>query len=187
MWHWVYAATFAALVGWAAVRLAALPSELGQTPKGLGFATGGGARCSRDAWRTNHTCTLQCQRQAQLPAAAHWAGVLCQSCGSWWGGGDALFDALDVLQGGSRDWGSVLDAGTGQLSLPFVSQRASGGCVAVTASQPMLNSLRHVGGCELLLGLWSDPHLLAGRTFDVILADYLVGGTKVAATPARAG
>jgi hypothetical protein len=160
--------------------LGASPLELGQTQ---GFATGGGARCTRDAWRTNHTCTLQCQRQAQLPIAAHWTGVLCQSCGSWWGGGDALFDALDVLEGGSQDWGSVLDAGSGQLSLPFVSQRASGGCVAVTASQPMLDALRPVGGCELVLGLWSDPQLLAGRTFDVVLADYLVGGTCMDTTP----
>jgi hypothetical protein len=114
-------------------------------------------------------------------------GIACHHCGSWWRGGDTLFDALDTfgpestlsgpestlsgpestLQGPGKSWGRVLDAGTGSLSLPLVANRSAGNCTAVTASQAMLNSLASQNEgpltCQLVVGLWSDETFLEGE------------------------
>jgi hypothetical protein len=91
---------------------------------------------------------------------------------------DALFAHLEALQRG-RPWGSVLDAGTGAHSLKWIAALPTERWTAVTASEDMRrNTLAAVSPRaqdRVVVGDWTDPALLAGETFDVVLADYLLG------------
>lgn len=83
-----------------------------------------------------------------------------------------------------RPWGSVLDAGTGETSLSWVSGLNSRRWVAVTGSATMAErSAQAVQGRirtedRLIVGNWLDPELLAGERFDTVLADYLLGAIE---------
>lgn len=77
------------------------------------------------------------------------------------------------------EWGRVLDAGTGQSSLEWVSSLDCEAWTAVTAEPARAEGLRRRlvvrPQDRLLVGCWTDPTLLAGERFDVVVADYLFG------------
>lgn len=93
---------------------------------------------------------------------------------------DALFAHVATLQG-SRPWGRILDAGTGSHSLQWIAGLPSESWTAVTGepgrAQSLSNELaaRRRQGDRILAGNWTDPLLLHGERFDVVIADYLLG------------
>jgi hypothetical protein len=93
---------------------------------------------------------------------------------------DALFKHIEFLQDG-KPWGRFLDAGTGNASLRWVTGLNTMSWTAITADpQRALRienefSDRRREGDRVLSGNWSDPLLLEGEAFDVVLADYLIG------------
>lgn len=93
---------------------------------------------------------------------------------------DRLFAGLERAHG-PRPWGRVLDAGTGAHSLRWLLGREPDQVLGVTASEGMASQLRQELGAalrpvdRLLVGNWTDPTLLHGERFDVVLADYLLG------------
>ena len=134
------------------------------------------------------SCVLRAHvRAMSVTAAAH--GVEKSKPPS----GDVLFDSIAKVEALSHEgkstepWGRVLDAGTGRQSLTWMLtlpnlRRWS----AITADESMATTMRNevLGPCEdraavdrgeLVIGNWDDPELLRGETFDVILADYLIG------------
>ena len=92
----------------------------------------------------------------------------------------SLYERIHELHG-SMPWGSVLDAGTGPGSMRWLLSLATERWTAVTGSPRMAEVVRkQVGeqmrsGDRLIVGNWLEPELLAGETFDVVLADYLLG------------
>lgn len=76
-------------------------------------------------------------------------------------------------------WGNVLDAGTGEQSLQWLLSLNSESATAITASrnyyEELNNAFQLTDNQELVIGNWMDHSLLTGRTYDVILADYLLG------------
>jgi hypothetical protein len=94
--------------------------------------------------------------------------------------GDVLFEHLESLHMG-RAWSSVLDAGTGRHSLTWVRSLPTQRWTAVTADPDMEHTVREMcgsamrSGDRIVRGDWTDPSLLAGERFDVVLADYLLG------------
>ena len=54
---------------------------------------------------------------------------------------DRLFTSVERLQG-TTPWGRVLDAGTGEHSLRWLSERPTEALAAVTASEGMARGLR---------------------------------------------
>ncbi len=93
---------------------------------------------------------------------------------------DALFSYVEMLQG-TEPWGNVLDAGTGRHSLGWLLRLPTARLTAVTAEPWEARALeRDFSGRlrtqdRLVLGTWSDPALLRGEVFDVVVADYLLG------------
>lgn len=92
---------------------------------------------------------------------------------------DALFGHVERLHG-DRPWGRMLDAGTGSHSLTWMAGLVPASWTAVTADEVMRSRLlREVrarpGRDEVLVGNWTDPTLLQGQVFDVVIADYLLG------------
>ena len=94
--------------------------------------------------------------------------------------GDVLFTHIERLQGGTP-WGTVLDAGTGHDSLRWISTLETERWTAITANDPRARRLSKKF-CKssrpddrVIAGNWTDPSLLHGEVFDVVLADYLVG------------
>jgi hypothetical protein len=92
----------------------------------------------------------------------------------------SLYDRMSELQG-SQPWGSVLDAGTGKASMRWLLSLRTERWTAVTGSPRMAEATRmEIGdrqrsGDRLLVGNWMDPELLAGETYDTVVADYLLG------------
>ncbi len=87
---------------------------------------------------------------------------------------DALFAWFEKLHGPT--WGSVLDSGTGDHSLAWLHSLAPRELTAVTVENWRLPSLSTLApGVRVVLGQWTDPALLAGEKFDVVLADYVLG------------
>lgn len=82
---------------------------------------------------------------------------------------------------GDAPWGSFLDAGTGTHSLQWVLGLETERWVAVTGGASRRTLLqRNLGHRmrpqdEVMAGNWTDPMLLTGQRFDVVLADYLLG------------
>ncbi|MCA9794249.1 MAG: class I SAM-dependent methyltransferase, partial [Candidatus Eremiobacteraeota bacterium] len=82
---------------------------------------------------------------------------------------------------GSSGWGKVLDAGTGWGSLEWLTGLASESLTAVTGDASWKERLERDFGPRLraqdrlVVGNWTDPRLLAGERFEVVLLDYLVG------------
>jgi hypothetical protein len=95
-------------------------------------------------------------------------------------GGDVLFDTVARWHG-ARPWGRVLDAGTGEKSLDWLCELPTREWTAITEEGPVRDALlarvgpRRRPSDRLLAGNWSDPSLLEGERFDVVLADYLLG------------
>ena len=93
---------------------------------------------------------------------------------------DCLFRHCERLQAG-RPWGRVLDAGTGRNSLSWIAGLEPAEWTAVTATEDRAQRLRREF-CKssrprdrVVVGNWTDPSLLHGEVFDVVLADYLIG------------
>lgn len=93
---------------------------------------------------------------------------------------DTLFAYIERLHG-EAPWGRVLDAGTGRKSLEWVAHLDTRHWTAVTGSdlsaRELDADLRRLKrpGDRILHANWTDPTLLFGETFDVVLADYLLG------------
>lgn len=97
--------------------------------------------------------------------------------------GDALFKAI-VKFHGNRPWGRFLDAGTGLHSLKWIQGLETLGWTAITADTGMRNNLLSDEGImsrmrahdSIVCGNWMDEAFCATLgTYDVILADYLIG------------
>jgi len=90
---------------------------------------------------------------------------------------DQVLEHVRSLHAGG--WGRVLDAGTGQSSLEWVVSLGCEAWTAVTAEEARAEGLRRRlpprPQDRLIVGDWTDPTLLAGERFDVVVADYLFG------------
>ena len=91
----------------------------------------------------------------------------------------AIFDHIAALHG-KRNWGSVLDAGTGINSLRWLRGRKADSLTAVTGAELMVRRIEEALGPSpanerIVTGNWADPDFLRNETFDVVLADYLIG------------
>jgi hypothetical protein len=86
---------------------------------------------------------------------------------------DALFTWIEKVNGST--WGDVLDAGTGDHSLSWVTTLPARSVTAVTVEAWRMSGLREQGGARLVLGEWTDPTLLYGEQFDEVLVDYVIG------------
>ena len=95
----------------------------------------------------------------------------------------AHFTLIEELQG-NAPFGSVLDAGTGPRSVRWLMKLETDSWTAVTGDPRMRDKVdRQVGEDKraqdrLLLGNWNDPELLAGETFDTVVADHLLGAIE---------
>ena len=95
-------------------------------------------------------------------------------------GNDALFTCIEAMQQGEA-WGTVLDAGTGEHSLRWISGLATERWTAVTGDERMAERLQRRLGDRLravdsiVTGNWEDAAFLYGEVFDVVVADYLLG------------
>ncbi|MGE0495032.1 MAG: class I SAM-dependent methyltransferase [Vulcanimicrobiota bacterium] len=93
---------------------------------------------------------------------------------------DSLFAYLEQLHGGAP-WGRVLDAGTGWGSLEWLAGLETESITAVTGDSAWKERLEHDLGPRLraqdrvVVGNWTDPDLLLGERFEVVLVDYLIG------------
>lgn len=92
----------------------------------------------------------------------------------------SLYQRVSELHGG-RPWGSVLDAGTGPGSMRWLLSLTTDRWTAVTGSPRMADVVRKElndrvrAQDRLIVGNWLEPELLANETYDVVLADYLLG------------
>jgi len=93
---------------------------------------------------------------------------------------DPLFAWVERVHG-PRPWGRVLDAGTGNHSLRWLTALPTECLTAVTAEESLATELRRRfrgdlrAGDRVVVGRWSDPALLPREVFDVVVADYLFG------------
>jgi len=91
-----------------------------------------------------------------------------------------IFQKIERLQG-ARRWGRFLDAGTGTHSIEWVGSLATEQWTAVTGAEAHADQVHDAiapqrrEGDRILVGNWEDPRLLAGETYDTVLADYLLG------------
>jgi len=90
-----------------------------------------------------------------------------------------------LLHEGVRSWGEVLDAGTGISSICWIVRHQLTRVDAVTAassgsfSQQTVQRAARGANVRVLLANWKDDSLLAGRTYDVVVADYLIGAVEM--------
>jgi len=108
-----------------------------------------------------------------------------------YGSDDALFGSIEARHG-ELPWGRVLDAGTGVHSLRWLATLPAQHCVAVTADASMQRNCRRevdaMGVTDkftIVRGNWFPdddlertdlpPSDVAEGSFDVVLADYLIG------------
>ncbi|MBU4611600.1 class I SAM-dependent methyltransferase [Achromobacter sp. GG226] len=82
---------------------------------------------------------------------------------------------------GNRPWGRFLDAGTGSHSLRWVAGLQTDAWTAITGAEGMARQVRDTvsetqrSQDRIVVGDWADPDLLAGDSYDTVLADYLLG------------
>ena len=107
-----------------------------------------------------------------------------------YGKDDMLFNCIEESQG-SKSFGNVLDAGTGMHSLRWIAtltnERSGKGMTSFTAitadktmQQNVLKEANELGISNIgnvIIGNWfgSTPLKLVENSYDVILADYLIG------------
>lgn len=95
----------------------------------------------------------------------------------------AQFALIEELQD-HAPFGSVLDAGTGPRSVRWLMKLETDSWTAVTGDPRMRDTVDRLIGEDkrtrdrLVLGNWNDPELLAGKTFDTVLADHLLGAIE---------
>ena len=88
---------------------------------------------------------------------------------------------------GVDSWGDVLDAGTGRSSICWivrhnvssvdaVTHQSSGGYSQRTVKDAAQGAHVHA---NVILGNWKDATLLAGRQYDVVVADFLVRRAQI--------
>ena len=93
---------------------------------------------------------------------------------------DSLFSTIEHFHE-DRPWGSVLDAGTGAHSLGWICGLPTESWTGITGDPHRRDRMKRDFSSRIrsqdriLAGNWTDPGLLAGETFDVVLADYLLG------------
>ena len=93
---------------------------------------------------------------------------------------DALFSQIEAWKG-EKQWKSVLDAGTGEHSLRWLLGIPSESITAITASSQRAFRLNEIFKKNLrtrdciLQGNWLNQSFLQGKSFDVVIADYLLG------------
>ena len=93
---------------------------------------------------------------------------------------DTLFNHI-LAQHGLLPWGSVLDAGTGSHSLGWIMGLQTTLWTAITGDPARKMALeKELAGKirpqdRVISGNWTDPMLLRGEVYDVVLADYLLG------------
>ncbi len=94
-----------------------------------------------------------------------------------------LFTHIETLQA-EAPWGRFLDAGTGVNSSLWSTALSTDRWVGVSGSSAHAGQVeREIGGRlrpddRLIVGNWADDALLAGDTFDTVLADYLLGAIE---------
>ena len=104
--------------------------------------------------------------------------------GGWVGGVEASPFAFFQNWHGSQPWGSVLDAGTGESSLRWIMGLPTERWVAVTGDPLWTQALQTLFGAEfreqdqLIEHNWLDGSLLQDETFDIVVADYLLGAIE---------
>jgi len=97
--------------------------------------------------------------------------------------GSALFAWIESLQQ-DAPFGHMLDAGTGTHSMKWLLGLETESWTAVTGASAHAAQVRHLVGDQmrpqdrLLVGNWTDPELLAGERYDIVLADYLLGAVE---------
>ena len=95
----------------------------------------------------------------------------------------SLFTHIEALQG-DTPWGGFLDAGSGVNSSQWSTGLKTDKWAGVTAASGHERQIETaVEGRlrpqdQLVLGDWTNPDLLAGETFDTVLADYLLGAVE---------
>lgn len=94
---------------------------------------------------------------------------------------DALFSTIERFHG-DRPFGAVLDAGTGWHSLQWIRTLPTERWTAITGAPARERTLKERLGPagmrasdRIVTGNWTDPTLLHGEVYDVVLADYLLG------------
>ena len=93
---------------------------------------------------------------------------------------DTLFAHVERLQG-DTPWGDVLDAGTGKASLEWIAGLDTRSWTAITGDPVRARKLetrfapRMRVQDRIVAGNWTDPLLLHGDAYDVVVADYLLG------------
>jgi hypothetical protein len=94
---------------------------------------------------------------------------------------DSLFIQLEEWQK-DEPWGDFLDAGTGKHSLKWLSKLQTSSWTAVTGDIYRAKKLRKEFSLrpqdQIISGNWLNHGLLKNRSFDVVLADYLLGAIE---------
>jgi len=94
-----------------------------------------------------------------------------------------LFRYIQKLHG-ERDWGAVLDAGTGVQSIRWMADLPTERWTAICASPRHTEQVRKAIGTsqraqdKIIQGNWLDAALLKGETYDTVIADYLLGAVE---------
>ena len=101
---------------------------------------------------------------------------------------DAIYSWLSdrMAEESIGTWGEVLDAGGGFGSMCWLMRQTYRRVTEVTASKSgtygfdaMSTAAASVdAGVEVVLGNWRDEEFLKGRSFDVVVADYLLGAIE---------
>lgn len=92
----------------------------------------------------------------------------------------SLFREIETLHG-ELPWGRLLDAGTGTHSIGWIGSLATDRWTAVSGAEAHAAQVRDAiaprrrAGDRIIVGNWADAALLAGETYDTVLADYLLG------------
>ena len=95
----------------------------------------------------------------------------------------AHLTCIEALHG-HASFGSVLDAGTGLRSIRWLTTLNTDRWTAITGDPRMQRRVQRLLADRqrpqdrLLLGNWSDPHLLAGERYDTVVADHLLGAIE---------
>lgn len=96
---------------------------------------------------------------------------------------DPLFQQIEQWQG-FENWGSVLDAGTGEHSLRWILGQFTSSVTAITGDQQRNQALSKQFHTQLrsndkvMVGNWLNQSLLETQSFDVVIADYLLGALE---------